>query len=302
MSRLTALLALVLSLALVAAACGSDADGDAGSVDASVDASVEATEVPTTDDDTASSDETDAASAEPTETPAEAATVVDADVAEDSDETESASSYGGSSSTDDTAEAASTGVVESFTIEVWADNWMAVYVDGTLIGEDSVSITTERSFNSETFTFEAAYPFTMAIEAKDYRETDSGLEYIGANNQQMGDGGIIAQVKDSSGAVVAVTSGDWDSLVVHRAPLNTDCEDDSDPNATCEYEISEYPADWTATSFDSSGWPTATVWTAADVDPKIGYDDISLDSSAQLIWGTDLEVDNTVLLRTVVGG
>ena len=89
---------------------------------------------------------------------------------------------------------------------------------------------------------------------------------------------------------------------MHRAPLNTDCEDDADPNSTCEYEISEYPADWTATSFDSSGWPTATVWTAADVDPKIGYDDISWDSSAQLIWGTDLEVDNTVLLRTVIGG
>ena len=298
MSRLTTLLALVLSLALVAAACGSDADGDA----ASVDTSVEATAVPASTDDTTSNDEADAAAAEPTETPAEAATVVEADVADDSDETESASSYGGSSSTDDTAEAASTGVVESFTIEVWADNWMAVYVDGALIGEDSVSITTERSFNSETFTFEAAYPFTMAIEAKDYRETDSGLEYIGANNQQMGDGGIIAQVKDSSGAVVAVTSGDWDSLVVHRAPLNTDCEDDADPNSTCEYEISEYPADWTATSFDSSGWPTATVWTAADVEPKIGYDDISWDSSAQLIWGTDLEVDNTVLLRTVIGG
>ena len=204
--------------------------------------------------------------------------------------------------TDDGGEAEASGETDSFQIEVWADNWMAVYVDGELIGEDSVPITTERSFNAETFSFDAAYPFTLAIEAKDFKETDSGLEYIGESNQQMGDGGIIAQVKDSSGAVVAVTSSDWTSLVVHRAPLNTDCEGDSDPNSTCEYEIGETPADWTATDFDDSAWSSATEWSEGDVDPKIGYDEISWDGSAQLIWGTDLEVDNTVLLRTTVSG
>ena len=66
------------------------------------------------------------------------------------------------------------GATSTFRVEVWADNWMAVYVDGVLIGEDSVPITTERSFNAETFTFEATYPFTIAIEAKDFKETDSG--------------------------------------------------------------------------------------------------------------------------------
>lgn len=202
----------------------------------------------------------------------------------------------------DDGDSGTSGETDSFEIEVWADNWMAVYVDGELIGEDSVSITTERSFNAETFSFDATYPFTLAIEAKDFKETDSGLEYIGERNQQMGDGGIIAQVKDSSGAVVAVTSSDWASLVVHRAPLNTDCEGDSDPNTTCEYEISETPADWAATDFDDSAWATATEWSEGDVDPKDGYDEISWDGSAQLIWGTDLEVDNTVLLRTTVGG
>jgi diacylglycerol kinase family enzyme len=33
----------------------------------------------------------------------------------------------------------------TFEIEVWADNGMAVYIDGELIGEDSVSITTAHS-------------------------------------------------------------------------------------------------------------------------------------------------------------
>ena len=37
----------------------------------------------------------------------------------------------------------------SFLAEVWADNWFALYVNGKKVGEDSVPITTERSFNSE---------------------------------------------------------------------------------------------------------------------------------------------------------
>lgn len=91
---------------------------------------------------------------------------------------------------------------------MWADNWMAVYVDGELIGEDSVPITTERSFNAETFTFDAAYPFTSGIEAKDFMETSSGIEYIGQNNQQMGDGGLIAHLEIDTPA--DWSTGDFD--------------------------------------------------------------------------------------------
>ena len=196
---------------------------------------------------------------------------------------------------------AATGDSTSYQIEVWADNWSAVYVDGNLIGEDSVSITTERSFNAEVFTFDASLPFTVAIEAKDFTETDSGLEYIGEQNQQMGDGGIIAQVTNiTTGEVVAATDATWTALVVHQAPLNTDCEDDPDPDSTCEFLILDTPADWALPDFDDSAWATATEWTAGDVSPKGGYDEIAWNASAQLIWGTDLEVDNTVLLRSTV--
>ena len=80
----------------------------------------------------------------------------------------------------------------SFTAEVWADNWFALYANGKKVGEDSVSITTERSFNSEVITFTASYPLTLGLVAKDYIANDSGLEYIGSPRQQIGDGGIIA--------------------------------------------------------------------------------------------------------------
>ena len=190
----------------------------------------------------------------------------------------------------------------TFQVDVWADNWMAVYVDGVLIGEDSVPITTERSFNTETFTFEATLPFTIAIEAKDFKETDSGLEYIGEQNQQMGDGGLIAQVTDlATGEVVAATDTGWSALVVHQAPLDTECEDDPDPDSTCEFLIVDIPTDWTSESFDDSGWADATEWSEATVSPKDGYSTVDWDASARLVWGADLEVDNTVLLRFTVG-
>ena len=101
---------------------------------------------------------------------------------------------------------------------------------------------------------------------------------------------------------MAVTGASWQTLVVHRAPLNTDCEKDSDPDTACEFEIAETPAGWTSADFDDSAWSGATEWSANDVGPKDGYDEISWDANAQLVWGTDLEVDNTVLLRFTVTG
>ncbi len=188
-----------------------------------------------------------------------------------------------------------------FKAEVWADNWFALYVNGALVGEDSVPITTERSFNAETITFTATYPLTLAIEAKDFKETDSGLEYIGERNQQMGDGGIIAQITDlSTGNVVAVTNSAWQVLVIHRAPLNPECENASNPATACRFEKSEAPPGWTSADFDASQWDTATEWSEGAVRPRDGYNRIQWHDSARLIWGSDLEVDNTILLRRTV--
>jgi hypothetical protein len=190
------------------------------------------------------------------------------------------------------------GTTSTFTADVWADNWFALYVNGELVGEDSVPITTERSFNAETITFEATYPLTIAIEAKDFKETDSGIEYIGEGNQQMGDGGLIVQVTDDASGSAIFSDASWRSLPIHRAPLDKSCEKDSDPDATCEFEAIDAPDGWTLAEFDDSGWAPATVWSEADVSPKDGYGEIEWYESAELIWGSDLEIDNTMLFRT----
>ena len=86
---------------------------------------------------------------------------------------------------------ASAPLAETFSADVWADNWFEMRINGKLVAEDSVPITTERSFNAESFTFEAERPFLIALVAKDFKENDTGLEYIRTNRQQMGDGGVI---------------------------------------------------------------------------------------------------------------
>lgn len=190
----------------------------------------------------------------------------------------------------------------TYTVSVWADNWSSMYIDGTLVMEDSVPITTERSFNEEVFTFTATPPFQVAVELKDFKETDSGLEYIGEPNQQMGDGGYIAQFVRGDGSTALVSDASWVCLVTHQAPLNKDCESSADPDTDCLFATVDTPEGWADPDFDDSQWAAASVHTEAEVSPKEGYDRVTWDPAAALIWGTDLETDNTLLCRVTVDG
>ncbi len=176
--------------------------------------------------------------------------------------------------------------------EVWADNWFALYNGETFIKEDSVPITTERSFNSESFTFVATYPLHLNFVVKDYKTNDTGLEYIGTPKQQMGDGGFVAQFTDvATGKIVAVTNQNARVLVIHKAPLNVACAKETNPVAgqgTCTFMSPLEPSNWKKADFDDSGWGKAAVFNAAAVGPKEGYLGISWNSSAQFIWGSDL--------------
>ncbi len=189
---------------------------------------------------------------------------------------------------------------ETYSTDVWADNWFSFSVNGTQVAEDSVPITTERSFNAESFSFSAEKPFVIGLIAKDFKENDSGLEYIGTRKQQMGDGGVILQVKDGSGNTVAVSDEQWRCLVIHRAPLGKSCAKERTPVAgegACAFNAFDAPPGWNALDFDGAQWSAASVYSERDVRPKDGYDRIRWDSKARLIWGPDLELDNTILCR-----
>jgi hypothetical protein len=135
---------------------------------------------------------------------------------------------------------------KSVTANIWVDNWFEMYVNGEKVIEDSVHITTERSFNAETTTFTSDLPMTIAIMAKNYKQNDSGLEYIGTNRQQMGDGGMIAQFHDGvSGALIAATDRTMRCLVVQHAPVDRGCATESNPVAgqgVCAFVETPVPA------------------------------------------------------------
>lgn len=188
--------------------------------------------------------------------------------------------------------------------EVWADNWFTFYLGERLIVEDSTPITTERSFNAEAFVFHADYPLQLNFVARDFKQDDTGLEYIGRRNQQMGDGGLIAQFTDAaSGETIAVTNAAWRCLVIHDAPLDRACEDETDPVpgvGPCQFAATAEPDGWRRPGFDDAGWPPAVEHTEAAVRPRGGYDAIGWQDGARLIWTADLETHNTLLCRLTV--
>ncbi len=188
-----------------------------------------------------------------------------------------------------------------FKAEVWVDNWFAMYVNQTLVGEDAVPITTEKSFNATTLAFDATYPFELNLVLKDYKANDTGLEYIGTAMQQIGDGGFIMQVTDTlTGNIIAVSSSAVRCLVIHKAPLNPSCEKDANPTATCRSQINDEPIAWKAAATDTSTWQAAQVYSATEIGVKGGYNDISWDASAKLIWTSDLKADNTLLCKITI--
>jgi len=188
-----------------------------------------------------------------------------------------------------------------FRAEVWADNWFAFSLGEQAIAEDSVPITTERSFNKEVFGFDGQYPLVLNFTAKDYKADDTGLEYIGTPMQQMGDGGFIAQITDTTtGKVIAVSSAAWKCLVVHRAPLDVSCEKSTTPEVDCKAQITPEPTGWKSATFDTSSWPAALEYSAAAVGVKDGYNEVVWDASAKLIWSASLKQDNTLLCKATV--
>ncbi len=192
---------------------------------------------------------------------------------------------------------------ETIHADVWVDNWFAFYLNDKKVAEDSVPITTERSFNAESFDFNAERPFALNFVVKDFKQDDTGLEYIGTARQQMGDGGFIAQFVDATGKSVAVTNSSWRCLVIHDAPSSPSCANERQPVAgkgPCGFTAIPEPAGWKALDFDDSAWPKATEHSARDVGPKDGYDRIRWSSTAKFIWGPDLKTNNTLLCRLVV--
>jgi hypothetical protein len=74
------------------------------------------------------------------------------------------------------------------------------------------------------------------------------------------------------------------------------CATQSSPAVTtCGVIILKEPAGWKTAAFNASAWSNASVYTAAEVGVKDGYNKIACGASAKLIWTSDLKADSTLL-------
>lgn len=186
--------------------------------------------------------------------------------------------------------------------QIWVDNWFALYAGDTLIKEDSVPYNTERSFNTESFAFSTALPAQLSVVMKDFKEDDTGLEYIGSSHQQAGDGGFIAQFTDAAtNKTLAVSDDGWRCTVIHKAPVNLqECENSNSPRQVCKSKIDPEPANWKSAGYDYRNWPNATIHSAWEVQPHGDFNWFDWKMSAKFIWSPDLVRDNTVLCRFTI--
>lgn len=171
-------------------------------------------------------------------------------------------------------------IADTMKLNVYADNWFVLYVNGRLVAVDPIQFTPH---NVVSVDFLPEYPMTIAVLAKDNADPKSGMEY----GTSIGDGGFILKFADGT-----VTNASWKARNFFRGPINGD-------TAHPQVKQEPLPANWWAVEFDDSQWPNAKEYTTEEVDPKQPYFEHDFEG-ARFIWTDDLALDNTIIFRTKV--
>ncbi len=205
-----------------------------------------------------------------------------------------------------------------FTAYIFADNYFEMYVNGIPVGKDAVPFT---AFNSSVIRFQVRKPFTVAVKCVDWEENlGLGTERMGDDPQHIGDGGFVAVIKNSLGAIEAITDTSWKAQTFYTAPIadlsclkeengfrySNECKGTS--GKPDSYGIHwDIPSDWFSPSFNDSAWPQASLYSneTIGVDNKPAYTNFTNifddpEQDASFIWSTNVLLDNLVLVRKVV--
>lgn len=193
---------------------------------------------------------------------------------------------------------------------IFADNYFELYINGIMVGVDSVPFT---QFNSSVVKFKVKKPYSIAVKVVDWEENlGLGTESNRGKNYHPGDGGFIASFSDGT-----ITSNDWQAQTYYTAPVynltcltekaqvrqSDTCTTQGTNDGANAYAVHwSTPNGWQAESFDASNWPSATTYTESviGVDNKNAYMNFRekfAGSGAQFIWSTNVVLDNEVLLR-----
>ncbi len=169
-------------------------------------------------------------------------------------------------------------IADTMKLNVYADNWFMLYVNGRLVAVDPIQFTPH---NVVSVDFLPEYPMTIAVLAKDNADPKTGLEY----GSSIGDGGFILKFADGT-----VTNASWKARSFFHGPINGD-------TANPQVKQEPLPANWWAVDFDDSAWKSAKEYTVQEVDPKQPYFENDFEG-AKFIWTDDLALDNTIIFRT----
>ncbi|GAB6070322.1 hypothetical protein JCM30760_14190 [Thiomicrorhabdus hydrogeniphila] len=198
---------------------------------------------------------------------------------------------------------------EIITGYIFADNYFELYVNGKLVGVDSVPFT---PFNSSVVRFKVKKPYDIAVKVVDWEENSGiGSENNRGNPYHPGDGGFIASFSDGT-----VTDSTWHAQTYYTSPvsdlscleeigskrLSNKCLKKSTNNSSNAYSLHwDIPVNWQI-SQAYLNWPKATTFTEEQigVDNKPAYMNFREKfgaGGASFIWSTNVVLDNLVLLR-----
>lgn len=172
------------------------------------------------------------------------------------------------------------GINNTITLNAYADNWCAIFINGKMVAVDSIDFLPHNQISVKIL---PEYPMTIAVLAKDNADPATGLEY----GNKIGDGGFVLKLGDGT-----VTNATWKAKAFFTGPLNSNI---ASPTVT----RTAIPARWFAADFDDSAWGLATEYATDRVSPDGDYTAANF-TDAKFIWTSDLNLDNTVIFRTTV--
>lgn len=169
-------------------------------------------------------------------------------------------------------------MADTIRVNVYADNWFALYINGKLTAVDSIDFIPHNVVSVDIL---PEYPMTIAVMAKDNADPKTGLEY----GNHIGDGGFVLKFADGT-----VTDAKWKAKSFFKGPLKGDAQNP-------KVQHTPIPTNWFAVNFDDHAWSNATEFTEQRVNPKESFYSADF-KGAKFIWAEDLDLDNTVIFRT----